>query len=159
MILWMKRALPLLLLLAFASCEKSSAANDVTGHGRGRTGAAEEITDVEMIEFGNFEFVERAPLPERVKKWNGKLIRATGFMNPGRQVRDVREFELVMNRDSCCYGTRPRMNHFFQVTLQGKPTVYQSDPIKVVGRFVIDEQWDGDWQLGLYWLKEAKVEK
>ncbi|HEU4339012.1 MAG TPA: hypothetical protein VFS19_03000 [Planctomycetota bacterium] len=155
----MRKALPLLLLAALASCEKSNAANDVAGSGKGKTAAAEEIHDIEMIEFGNFDFIERAPLPDRVKKWNGKLVRATGFMNPGRQVRDVKEFELVMNRDSCCYGTRPRMNHFFQVILEGAPTVYTSDPIKVVGRFVIDEQWDGDWQLGLYWLKEAKVEK
>jgi hypothetical protein len=55
---------------------------------------------------------------------------------------------------------RPKMNHFFQVTLKpGTETVFQSDPVTIVGRFVIDEQWDGDWQLGLYWLRDAKVVK
>ena len=154
----MKRILLALLLAGLVSCDRSDAANGVPGSSKNGS-TTEEIADIDMLEFGNFEFVERAPLPERVLRWNGKMIRAVGYMNPGRQIKDVKEFELVMNRDSCCYGTRPRMNHFFQVILQGKPTVYTSDPVKVVGRFVIDEQWDGDWQLGLYWLKEAKVEK
>lgn len=155
----MKKLALLLLLVAPLSCDRSDAANGVPGSSKSGATVHEEIADVEMLNFGNFEFVERAPLPERVTRWNGKMIRAVGYMNPGRQIKDVKEFELVMNRDSCCYGTRPRMNHFFQVTLAGAPTVYSSDPIKIVGRFVIDEQWDGDWQLGLYWLKEARIEK
>ena len=150
----MKKLALLLLLVAPLSCDRTDAANGVSG-----SAAHEEIADIDMLEFGNFEFVERAPLPERVRRWNGKKVRAVGYMNPGRVIKDVKEFELVMNRDSCCFGMRPRMNHFFQVILSGPPTVYSSDPVKIVGRFVIDEQWDGDWQLGLYWLKEARVEK
>jgi len=150
----MKKLALLLLLVAPLSCDRTDAANGVSG-----STAHEEIADIDMLEFGNFEFVERAPLPERVRRWNGKKVRAVGYMNPGRVIKDVKEFELVMNRDSCCFGMRPRMNHFFQVILSGSPTVYSSDPVKIVGRFVIDEQWDGDWQLGLYWLKEARVEK
>ncbi len=155
MISWMLRVVPLFLMAALASCDRTDAANAAPT----KTGGAEEIADVDMLEFGNFEYVERMELPERIRRWNGKIIRAVGYMNPGRQVRDVKEFELVMNRDSCCFGTRPRMNHFFQVILKQGGTVFSSDPITVVGRFVIDEQWDGDWQLGLYWLKEAKVVK
>jgi hypothetical protein len=152
---WMKTLLLLLVAVALASCDKSDAAPD----DKPKTAAREEILDVEMTDFGSFEFIERKPLPESVLRWNGKLIRATGYMNPGRQVTGVKEFELVMNRDSCCYGTRPKMNHFFQVILAGTQTTYTSDPVKVVGRFVVDEQWDGDWMLGLYWLKDARIEK
>lgn len=158
MISRMKALVAFLALVALGSCDRSDAAVDTSG--TPRTPGADTIADVDMLDFGNFEFVERKELPERVRKWNGKMIRAVGYMNPGRQVRDVKEFELVMNRDSCCYGMRPKMNHFFQVILkEGSTTVYQSDPVTVVGKFVIDEQWDGDWQLGLYWLKEAKVVK
>ena len=155
MISWMKKAALLLFLAGLASCDRTDAA----------TGAAPKASpdaplEIDMLEFGNFEYVERSPLPVRVTRWNGKRVRATGFMNPGRQIRDVKEFELVMNKDTCCYGSRPKMNHFFQVILkEGSTTVYQSDPVTIVGKFVIDEQWDGDWQLGLYWLKEAKVVK
>ena len=150
----MKKLALLLLLVAPLSCDRTDAANGVSG-----SAAHEEIADIDMLEFGNFEFVERAPLPERVRRWNGKMIRAVGYMNPSKNLEAQKEFELVMNRDSCCYGQRPRMNHFFQVKLSGPPKFYTSDPVKIVGRFVIDEQWDGDWQLGLYWLKEARVEK
>jgi hypothetical protein len=51
------------------------------------------------------------------------------------------------------------MNHFFQVMLDGASTVYTSDPVTIEGRFTIEEQYDGDWPIGLYWLKEAKVVK
>jgi hypothetical protein len=159
MISWMKKLASLLLLAALASCDKSDAATGAPGTAP-KTGGAETVADVDMLDFGRFDFVERMKLPEQVQRWNGKLIRATGYMNPGRDVRKVKEFELVMNRDSCCYGMRPKMNHFFQVTLKpGTETVFQSDPVTIVGRFVIDEQWDGDWQLGLYWLRDAKVVK
>ena len=145
------------LLALLGSCDNADSANGITGQTKKSGGP--EIHDVDMLEFGNFEFIERMELPERIRKWNGKRIRAVGFMNPGRQIRDVKEFELVMNRDSCCYGTRPRMNHFFQVLLKDSPTVYSSDPVTVEGRFEIDEQWDGDWLLGLYWLKDARIVK
>ena len=143
----------LLALVALASCDRTDAANGVPAP------KSEEIHEVPMIEFGDFEYVERRELPDHVRKWNGKLIRTTGYMNPGRQIRDVKEFELVKDRDSCCYGTRPKMNHFFQTTLKSGSTVYTSDPITLVGRFVIDEKWDGDWPLGLYWLNEARIVK
>ena len=151
----MKKVVLLLALAALASCDRSDAANPT----KGGTSAAPEIVDIDLLEFGNFDYVERQELPERIRKWHGKKVRAVGFMNPGRQIRDVKEFELVMDRNSCCFGTRPRMNHFSQVVLKDSTTVYTSDPVTVVGRFEIEEQWDGDWQLGLYWLKDAKVVK
>ena len=158
MISRMKWLVLFLALVALGSCDRTDAATGAPGTPVSKS--ADTVGDVDMLDFGNFEFAERMELPERVRKWNGKLIRAVGYMNPGRQVRDVKEFELVMNRDSCCYGMRPKMNHFFQVTLkEGTSAVYQSDPVTLIGRFVIDEQWDGDWQLGLYWLKEARVVK
>jgi hypothetical protein len=153
----MKRLPLLLLLVAVASCDGSDAANGVGG-GPGPS-KAEEVSDIDMLEFGSFDYVERMELPEKLRRWHGKKVRATGYMNPGRQIRDVKSFELVMNRASCCFGMRPRMNHFFQVMLDGASTVYTSDPVTIEGRFTIEEQYDGDWPIGLYWLKEAKVVK
>ena len=51
------------------------------------------------------------------------------------------------------------MNHFFQTILKEGKTDYTSDPVTIVGTLVIEETWDGDWQLGLYWLKDAVVLK
>jgi hypothetical protein len=154
----MRLTAALLIIAALASCDRTDAANDRSAKPPPKP-AAEEVLDVTMTEFGDFEYFERMEIPERIRRWNGKLIRAVGYMNSGRQIRDVKEFELVMNRDSCCYGSRPKMNHFFQTTLKSGSTDYTSEPIAVVGRFVIEERWDGDWPLGLYWLKDAKVVK
>jgi len=155
MIYWM-RILALLLIAALSGCERSNAHPGVPP-------APEAPAEIDMLEFGNFEYVERMKLPDNILRWNGKLVRATGYMNPGRQVLKVKEFELVMNKNTCCYGSRPKMNHFFQVGLLVKKkedlTVFTSEPITVTGRFVVEETWDGDWQLGLYWLKDAKVVK
>lgn len=148
----------LLVVAALASCDRTDAANDSSATSQPKP-AAEEIHDVAMTEFGDFEYFERMEIPERIRRWNGKLIRAVGYMNPGRQITNVKEFELVMNRDSCCYGSRPKMNHFFQTTLHAGSTNYTSEPIAIVGRFFLEERWDGDWPLGLYWLKDAKVVK
>lgn len=142
---------------ALASCDRSDAADSPAPAKSGGSVAAFE--DVDMLQFGDFLYVDRMELPEHVKRLHGKNIRVVGFMNPGRQVKKIKEFELVMNRDSCCYGARPKMNHFFQTILKDSETVFTSDPVTVMGRFEVDEQWDGDWQLGLYWLKDARVVK
>ena len=142
----------LLLIAALAGCERSSAHT-------GTPAAPEAPAEIDMLEFGKFDYAERMKLPENILRWNGKRVRATGYMNPGRQVRDVKEFELVMNKDTCCYGSRPKMNHFFQVVMKDGSTVFTSEPVTVTGRFVVEETWDGDWQLGLYWLKDAQVVK
>lgn len=120
----------------------------------------QEIPGVDMLRFGAFEYKERMKLPDDILKWNGKRVRATGFMNPLREVRGIKEFELVKDRGSCCFGRRPLWNHFFQVTLRANETTdYTSDPISVEGRLSIEERWDGDWLMGLYWLDDATVVK
>ena len=150
-IIYQMKVLALLVIVALAGCDRSDAA--------GSPPAKDELPTIEMIEFGDFPYVERMKLPDTVLKWNGRRVRTSGYMNPGREVRGIKEFELVMNRDSCCYGTRPKMNHFFQTILKEGTTNYTSDPVTVVGRLVIEETWDGDWPLGLYWLKDAVVVK
>src|SRR5688572_1348350 len=154
----MKIPAALLVLAVLASCDRTDAANGTPAGAKPKP-AAEPVFDVTMTEFGDFEYFERMEIPERIRRWNGKLIRAVGYMNSGRQTRDFKEFELVMNRDSCCYGSRPKMNHFFQTTLKSGTVDYTSEPVAVVGRFFLEERWDGDWPLGLYWLKDAKVVK
>ena len=69
-------------------------------------------------ELGGFEHKEKMPLPENVTKWSGKVVRATGIINPGKQMRDLSQFYLVKDRASCCFGQRPQLNHYIAVTLK-----------------------------------------
>jgi hypothetical protein len=109
---------------------------------------------------GAFEYSDKMKLPDDVTKWNGKLVNATGFINPTSQARNLTTFLLVKDRASCCFGKRSQINHFIEVKLKpGQAADYSSDPVTVRGVLKVDDRWDGDWQLGLYWMEGAEVVK
>jgi len=41
----------------------------------------------------------------------------------------------------------------------GTSADYSSDPITIQGLLKVEDRWDGDWQLGLFWLEGAEVVK
>jgi len=119
--------------------------------------------DAEPLAFqalGAFEYKDKMKLPEDVARWNGKLVRASGFMNPTAQARNLTSFLLVKDRASCCFGKRPQINHYIEVKLKpGATADYSSDPVTIQGVLKVEDRWDGDWQLGLYWMEGAEVLK
>lgn len=122
------------------------------------TPAPEKPADIDMLAFGRFEYKERMELPPEVTRWNGRLVRCTGYMNPGWTMRGLKKFEMVMDRNSCCFGSTPRINHFFAVTLKPDLTMdHTNEPVTLTGRLVVEDRWDGDWQVGLYFLEDAAV--
>ncbi len=113
-----------------------------------------------FLELGAFEHKEKMTLPANVTAWNGRLVRATGYLNPSLQVRKLSKFFLVKDRSSCCFGKRPQINHYIDVTLKaGASTDYTTDPVTVQGVLVVEERFDGDWPTGLYWMENAEVVK
>jgi hypothetical protein len=118
--------------------------------------AAPEPLDLQLL--GGFKYEERMELPLDVKKSHGKRIKATGFINPTTQARTLTEFLLVKDRSSCCFGARPQTNHYVEVKLiGGKKINYTTDPVTVVGTLKIEERFDGDWLLGLYWIEDGEI--
>lgn len=126
-------------------------------------GCGKTETPVEVLPlpaFGAFEYKEKMKLPDEVLRWSGRRVRATGFMNPTSQARNLTTFLLVKDRASCCFGKRPQINHYLEVKLKpGQKADYSTDPVTVEGVFTADDRWDGDWQLGLYWMDAAEVLK
>lgn len=121
---------------------------------------APPVEQLPLTEFGAFEYKEKMKLPEEVVRWSGRRVRATGFMNPTSQARNLTTFLLVKDRASCCFGKRPQINHYLEVKLKpGQKADYSTDPVTVEGVFTADDRWDGDWQLGLYWMDAAEVLK
>lgn len=109
---------------------------------------------------GAFEYRDKMKLPDDIRNWNGKLVRATGFINPTSQARNLTKFLLVKDRASCCYGKQPQINHYVDVHLRpGVTADYSTDPVTIQGLFKVDDRWDGDWQLGLFWMEGAEVVK
>jgi hypothetical protein len=106
---------------------------------------------------GSFEYRDKVKLPDEVTRWNGKFVRVTGFLNPTSQARNLTSFLLVKDRASCCFGKRPQVNHYIEVKLKpGRTVDYSTDPVTVEGVIQVDDRWDGDWQLGLYWMEGAE---
>lgn len=126
--------------------------------GCGKSEAPVEVLPLPAL--GAFEYKEKMKLPEEVVRWSGRRVRATGFMNPTSQARNLTTFLLVKDRASCCFGKRPQINHYLEVKLKpGQKADYSTDPVTVEGVFTADDRWDGDWQLGLYWMDAAEVLK
>lgn len=121
---------------------------------------APEVETLPFLSLGAFDYTEKMKLPAEVTAWNGKHVKATGFINPLSQTRNITSFLLVKDRASCCYGKMPQMNHYISVKLKPGETVnYSTDPVTIRGVIQIDERWDGDWPLGLYWMDGAEVAK
>jgi hypothetical protein len=109
---------------------------------------------------GAFEYKDKMKLPDDITRWNGKLVKATGFINPTSQARNLTKFLLVKDRSSCCYGKQPQINHYVDVKLRpGATADYSTDPVTIQGVLKVEDRWDGDWQLGLYWMEGAEVVK
>jgi hypothetical protein len=137
----------LLLFLVVAGCGKNPEA-----------APAARPDDLPFQTLGAFEYADRMKLPDEVLKWNGKLVRVTGFMNPTTQARNLTTFLLVKDRGSCCFGKRPQYNHYIDVKLRpGLTANYSTDTVTVQGVLQVDDRWDGDWPMGLYWMKDAEV--
>ena len=117
-----------------------------------------EIVDLDPKILGNFEYVEKMVLAPDVSQWNGRRVRITGYINPTtQQVTGLTEFLLVKDRSACCFGKRPQINHYVAVTLLKSKVNYSQDSVTVVGTLKIEDRWDGDWQLGLYWIDDGEI--
>jgi hypothetical protein len=139
-----KKLWPILLLLAGCSKEPVTA----------------PAPELPFQTLGGFEYKEKMSLPPEIKQWNGKVVRASGFINPLANPRGLTSFLLVKDRMSCCYGKMPQMNHYLDVKLKpGQKTDYSTDPVQVQGLLHVEERWDGDWPLGLYWMTDAEMVK
>ena len=120
--------------------------------------AAPAAQELPFPDLGAFDYKEKMKLPETATRWDAKAVRATGFINPTAQARDLTAFFLVKDRASCCFGKRPQMNHYIDVKLKpGQKIGYTTDPVTVQGVLHVEERWDGDWPLGLYWMEGAEV--
>jgi hypothetical protein len=109
---------------------------------------------------GAFEYAEKMKLPADVARWNGKFVKTTGFINPMSQTRNLTAFLLVRDRASCCFGKMPQINHYIDVKLKpGATANYSTDLVTIQGVLRVEERFDGDWPLGLYWMEGAEVLK
>ena len=98
-------------------------------------------------------------LPENVLSLNGQSIEVAGYMMPLSITGDkVREFLLLPNTMACCFGMMPAYNEFIFVKMPSGAGMLENVPIRVQGRFSIEETWEDGFFSHLYYMKGSRVE-
>ena len=100
-------------------------------------------------------------VPKEVREMDGRLVTVAGFMQPitlnkGR----VAEFFLLRDRDSCCFGGTPRVNHWISVRMtNGAVAAGLGRPVAVTGRLSVREMRSEGVVVGIYSMEAGKVDE
>ncbi len=99
------------------------------------------------------------PVPEKLKALVGKEVDIAGYMIPMSEALDVTEFMLVqMPFFGCCYSVPPEPNETVMVKLvKGKKTEYVYTPIRVRGKFKIEQTSVDNFVISLYQIDAEAV--
>ena len=60
----------------------------------------------------------RLPIPRSAMDLDGKAVFIKGYMYPGDAKEDLRNFVIVPDLGTCCFGGDPKLTHMVEVTLQ-----------------------------------------
>jgi len=98
-------------------------------------------------------------IPDEIRAFSGRLVAVSGYMMPlqlenGR----ARQFVLVRNLASCCYGVAPNLNEYLLVTMKGEGVRPMMDvPITVAGTLKVGETFEEGLLVGIYQLDGEKL--
>jgi hypothetical protein len=114
------------------------------------------------VDWATLTAYEYAPglsaLPDTVKALEGQVITMRGFLMPLYEYDDIREFVLVPNHMSCCFGMPIGINGQVLVKLdmsRGLPNT--NEPLEVTGTFRASETKEQGYVLSIYRMDGAKA--
>lgn len=142
--------------------------------GRGGEGGAEavdfdllggfelELPEIIENEQGLFVHADTPILdkvPAAVRELDGRTVTVSGFMQPiSLRKGRVEEFLLLRDRDTCCFGGTPQVNHWIAVNLTNGPaTARLGRPVSVTGRLSVRELRAEGVIVGLYTMAANNV--
>lgn len=85
------------------------------------------------------EKFERSLLPSRIEELTGQRVRIRGFILPGFQQRDIKQFVLVRDNMECCFGPGAALYDCVLIEMEGRGVDFTVRPITVEGIFDVDE--------------------
>ena len=96
-------------------------------------------------------------LPEKIRALDGKTITMIGFLQPEYDYTDIAKFTLVASHWSCCYGVPAGLSGSVLVQLRDDAERMSLTvlPLRVEGRFRIEEMKDSGIVFSIYALDEA----
>ena len=101
----------------------------------------------------DFDFSAYAKrVPSRLREKSGAKVAVEGFMIPTvvDENNKVKEFLLLPDQMSCCFGQSPEANGWVVVTASNGVEVLMDRIIRVTGTLTVEERWDEEFFVGLY---------
>ena len=101
----------------------------------------------------DFDFSAYAKrVPSRLREKSGSKVAVEGFMIPTvvDENNKVKEFLLLPDQMSCCFGQAPEANGWVVVTATNGVEVMMDRIIRVTGVLTVEERWDEEFFVGLY---------
>jgi hypothetical protein len=99
---------------------------------------------------------EAVQVPESIRALRGKDVDLVGYMLPYGNPDAVEEFVLVKDLGSCCFGVAPQPHHLVECRFEpGKRTVYVPGPVRVRGRFRVEEHRQGKFLISIFAMTVA----
>ena len=93
-------------------------------------------------------------VPKKVRQKNGLSVAIEGFMIPTivDENNKVKEFLLLPDQMSCCFGQSPEANGWVVVSAPNGVEVLMDEVIRATGSLSVEERWDEEFFVGLYHL-------
>jgi len=91
-------------------------------------------------------------VPSRLREKSGAKVAVEGFMIPTvvDENNKVKEFLLLPDQMSCCFGKSPEANGWVIVSSSDGVEVLMERIIRVTGTLTVEERWDEEFFVGLY---------
>jgi hypothetical protein len=81
------------------------------------------------------------PFSPRAAELNGKRVFIKGYVYPDGQQHGIKQFVLVRDLGTCCFGGQPKLTHMVLVTLRDPQRIsYSMKRRKLTGTFRVDAQ-------------------
>ncbi|MDG0963965.1 MAG: DUF3299 domain-containing protein [Opitutales bacterium] len=101
----------------------------------------------------DFDFASYSQrVPKNLREKSGKTVAVEGFMLPTvvDENNMVKEFLLLPDQMSCCFGKSPEANGWVVVSSSDGVEVLMDQIIRVNGNLTVEERWDEEFFVGLY---------
>jgi|TARA_X000000950_G_C13657562_1_gene554476 hypothetical protein len=123
-----------------------------------RSIAFRDLTDFEYSvdwerdgkEFDFSAYAQR--VPKKLRKVSNTKVAIEGFMIPTivDENNELREFLLLPDQMSCCFGQAPEANGWIVVSAEQGAEVMMDRIIRITGELTVEERWDEEFFVGLY---------
>lgn len=99
-------------------------------------------------------------IPPQILAYDGKAVTVSGYVLPLRVQRGLtKEFLLLRDQGTCCFGQRAQINHFIRVKFSAGMKAEKGIPYQVSGKLRVGEIMIQGYLTGIYRLDADEVKE